>query len=312
MHDLATTILSALLATNSPTAGHLAAPVDAEQATAAYYTVLQADEEALAEVNRWITENERFRAAGGGLSTDELSLKVTTRLNTVVGQYEEFLRQHPRHVDGRIAFGSYLNEISQEERAAEEWDRARLLDPTNPAPWNNLANHFGHFGPVTNSFVYYAKAIELNPAEPIYYQNLATTVYLFRRDAERHYGIDEQQVFDRALELYRKALALTPDSFVVANDLAQTYYGIRPFRQADAEAAWQHALKLATTEEDRQGVYIHQARLDIRIKDYSAASNHLDHVTLPQYAELRGRLLRLMDTQRKEAETPPASTPAEP
>ena len=54
----------------------------------------------------------------------------------------------------------------------------------------------------------YAKAIELNPAEPVYYQNFATTVYLFRKDARAFYGINEQQVFDKALALYRKAMQI--------------------------------------------------------------------------------------------------------
>lgn len=309
MNEIAIGLLSSLLATNSPVAARMSATMGkaAEEAEAAYRAVLQADEDALAEVNRWIEENNRFRAAGGGASPEELALKASTRLNSVVEQYEEFLGKHPRHVEGRIALGSFLNEISQEERAAAEWDRARLLDPSHPAPWNNLANHFGHYGPVTNAFVYYARAIELAPWEPIYYQNLATTVYLFRRDAERHYGIDEQQVFDRALELYRKALELNPGDFAAANDLAQTYYGITPFRQADAEAAWQQAFKLATTDIDKQGVYVHLARLDIRAGDFNAASNHLHDVTLPQYSELRDRLFRLMETKRKEATNQPAT-----
>ena len=40
---------------------------------------------------------------------------------------------------------------------------------------------------MTNSFKYYARAIALDPTEPIYYQNFATTVYLFRHDATNFY-----------------------------------------------------------------------------------------------------------------------------
>jgi tetratricopeptide (TPR) repeat protein len=214
-------------------------------------------------------------------------------------------------VEGRIAYGSFLSEGGEEHLAAEQWEKARLLDPNNPAPWNNLANYHGHHGPVTNSFVYYEKAIQLNPNEPVYYQNFATTVYLFRTDARAHYGIEEQQVFDKALGLYRKALELSPDSFPIASDLAQTYYGIKPFRLADAIAAWQSAFKLAQSEDEKQGVYVHFARLNIRARDYPAATNHLERVTLPQYAPLKERLYRLIGQQQAEktegGATPPAA-----
>ncbi|MBI3191650.1 MAG: tetratricopeptide repeat protein, partial [Pedosphaera parvula] len=80
-----------------------------------------------------------------------------------------------------------------------------------PAAWNNLANHYGHNGPATNAFVCYAKAIELAPRESVYYENFATTVYLFRRDATNFFGISEEAVFDKAMALYRKALHTDPN-----------------------------------------------------------------------------------------------------
>jgi len=84
--------------------------------------------------------------------------------------------------------------------------------------------------PLTNAFVDYAKAIELNPTESFNYQNLATTVYLYRKDAIVVYHLNEQQVFDKSLTLYRKAIQLDPDNFPLATDYAQSYYGTRPFR----------------------------------------------------------------------------------
>jgi tetratricopeptide (TPR) repeat protein len=298
MNDVALVILSALLTGNTPVASQWKQAVAVEEE---YQQVLAEDNGAMADVNRWIKENDAFRAAGGGLKQEELSAKIATRLQGVVSLYEDFLKQHPDHVEAHIAYGSFLNEVSEEEKAADQWERARLLDPKNPAAWNNLANHFGHFGPVTNAFAFYAKAIELSPYEPIYYQNLATTVYLFRRDAEAYYGIDEQHVFDKALELYHKALELSPGSFPVATDLAQTYYGIKPFRLKDAMAAWQEAFKYANDDDERQAVYIHFARLEIRAGHYSEASNHLDRVVLPQYEVLKKRLLRLMEERRTDA-----------
>jgi len=312
MHDLAIAILSALLCAGSPVATEWRAMVRASPADQEYYRLLVEDDTAMTDVKRWMAENEAFRAVGGGIRDDELSAKIATRLQAVVAAYEDFLKRHPDHVEGRIAFGSFLNEVSEEDQAAEQWERARLLDPKHPAPWNNLANHYGHFGPVTNAFAYYARAIELSPGEPIYYQNLATSVYLFRRDAEAFYGIGEQQVFDKALELYRKARELSPDSFPLASDFAQTYYGIQPFRLADAFAAWEDALKVAQSDLDKQGVYLHFARLQIRAGDFQAASNHLGRVSLPQYDALKARLYRSIEQRRTGGTPATGSAPVEP
>lgn len=311
MNDLALGIVSLLLSAGSPIATEWRELAAASPADQEYYRLLVEDDTAMAEVNRWAAENDAFRAVGGGLRDEELSARVVIRLQAVVAQYEDFLKRHPDHVEGRIAFGSFLNEVQEEDKAAEQWERARLLDPKHPAPWNNLANHYGHFGPVSNSFAYYAKAIELRPDEPIYHQNLATTVYLFRRDAEAFYGINEQQVFDKALALYRQALELSPGSFPVANDLAQTYYGIQPFRLADAMAAWEDALKIAQTDIDKQGVYIHFARLQIRAGDYQAASNQLERVLLPQYDALKKRLYRSIEQRRTGGTAAPPAEAAE-
>jgi len=308
MNDLALGIVSLLLTAGSPIGFAWREQADASPENQEYYRLLVEDDTAMTEVSRWMSENEAFRAAGGGLKDEELSARIAVRLQRVVAQYEDFLRRNPAHVEGRIAFGSFLNEVSEEEKAAEQWELARLADPTHPAPWNNLANHYGHFGPVTNAFVYYEKAIELRPDEPVYYQNFGTTVYLFRRDAMAHYGINEQQVFDKALANYRKALSLSPGSFPVATDLAQTYYGINPFRLEEATAAWEDALKRARSDSEKQFVYVHFARLQIRAGNYEAASNRLDQVVLPEYAALKARLYRSIDQRR--SGNAPAAGPA--
>ena len=51
-------------------------------------------------------------------------------------------------------------------------------------PEIDLANYYGHNGPIEKAFEYYSKAISLKPTEALYYENFAATVYLFRRDAE--------------------------------------------------------------------------------------------------------------------------------
>jgi len=79
--------------------------------------------------------------------------------------------------------------LHDEEGAQEQLEKAIELNSKDPAAYNNLANIYGHIGPVKKAFEYYAKAIELRPLEPVYYHNFGTTVYLFRKDAMEFTGL---------------------------------------------------------------------------------------------------------------------------
>ncbi len=264
------------------------------------------DEAALTEVDKWIQGNNAFAAQGAGESKEALNRRIRARLESVRNDYEDFLRRYPDFARGHLAYGSFLNDTGEEEAAGVQYGKAAQLDPKNPAAWNNLANFYGEHGPLTNAFVDYAKAIELNPAEPVYYQNLATTVYLFRKDARAFYGINEQQVFDKALALYRKAIQLAPDDFPLATDYAQSYYGIRPLRTNDALVAWTNALKIAHDDNEREGVYIHLARIKMAVGRFAEARAHLNGVTNAAFAGLKHRL----ENSLAEREHPPTNSTA--
>jgi tetratricopeptide (TPR) repeat protein len=278
-----------------------------------YEALIAADDSAQEEVDRWIQADVAIRNRNGGGGDVTLRARVTQRLEPVRAAYEDFLRRHPSHTRARLAFGSFLSDIGEEEEAVKQMEKARELDPKNPAAWNNLANYYGHRGPVEKAFAYYAKAIELNPNESVYYQNLATTVFLFRPDATNFYQCTEQQVFDRSLALYRSAMKLAPTNFVLASDYAMTFYGIKPARPEEALAAWKAALTLAPDAAGREGVHVHLARLQINAGRFAEARQHLDQVHSPVYDDLRKRLTRNLEEKQGKADTnAPAATPPKP
>jgi tetratricopeptide (TPR) repeat protein len=263
-----------------------------------YEKLLERDETVLNEVEKLIRDFEGFEEKGAAGSKAALTAKIEQRIEPVKKAYDDFLQRNPRHVDALIAYGSFLNEIGEEEAAIERWEKARELDPKNPSPWNNLANVFGHVGPVKKAFPYYEKAIELNPTEPVYLQNLATTVYLFRKDAAEVYRIDEEGVFNKALDLYRRAIKLDPANLVLAIDYAQSYYGIRPTRVEDALAAWKQALTLAKTDVEKEGIYVHLARVELNSGRFDEAQQHLELIKNAEFTEIKERLQRNLNQKR--------------
>jgi cytochrome c-type biogenesis protein CcmH/NrfG len=253
-------------------------------------TLMMEDDQALAEVNDWINTNTIAETN----QVDRLAFheRIHQRLDEVKKDYDHFLRNHPDSARGYLAYGSFLNDIGDEDGAAVQYENSRQLDPKNPAVWNNLANYYGEYGGVTNAFVDYTEAIRLDPTEPIYYQNFGTTVYLFRKDAKEFYHIDEQQTFDKALGLYRQAMQLSPTNLVLATDYAESYYGIKPLRTNDALVAWTNALNLTRDDNEREGVLIHLARVKITAGFYQDAQADLDAITNSAFADMKGRLER--------------------
>jgi tetratricopeptide (TPR) repeat protein len=297
--------MNTAIATNTlaqpPGATIASGPATNDPVEAAFERLLELDDDAQAEVDQWIRENNAFAAQGGGIPSAELNIRILRRLGVVRTNYLDFLTTHTNHARAHLAYSSFLTDIGSEKEALDYMEKARDLDPSNPAVWNNLANYHGHYGGVKQSFGYYAKAIELDPTEPVYYHNYGTTVFLFRKDVKEHFGITEQEVFDKALGLYAEAIKLDPTNFPLATDIAQTYYGIKPLRTNEAFAAWDYAMGIARDQIERDGVHIHFARLNREIGNYDEARRHLNIVTNAMYSELKRRVTRSVEEEEAEA-----------
>ena len=295
-------LLTVLMATNQPVAisnaiqqstGITVPVVDQnDPAEIELHALMQEDDTALAEVNDWINTNSIPQT--NRVARLAFQSRINDRLDLVKKDYAHFLRNHPDSARGYLAYGTFLNDTGDEEGAAAQYENSRQLDPKNPAVWNDLGNYYGEYGGITNAFVDYTEAIRLDPSEPVYYQNFATTVYLFRKDAKEFYHINEQQTFDKALGLYQQAMKLSPTNLVLATDYAESYYGIRPLRTNDALLAWTNALTIARNDNEREGVLCHLARIKIAAGFYTNAQADLDAITNAAFADMKGRLERSM------------------
>lgn len=297
------TTLTRAVATNSPETSDA---IEKE-----YQKLMEDDDAAQAEVDQWIQDNDKFATQGAGISQQEMKRKIRARFEPIKQAYEDFLKRHPNHAKARIAYGSFLGDLNDEDGSQEQLEKALEFETNNPAVYNNLANIYGHHGPVKKAFEFYTKAIELNPNESVYYHNFGTTVFLFRRDVEEYYGINEQQVFDKALVLYSNAMRLDPTNFPLASDIAQTYYGIKPTRVEDALTAWTNALRLASDELEREGVYVHFARIKLHAGRFDEARAHLNAITNEHYAALKQRLTKNiveLEAAAKATNSPPSGS----
>ena len=233
----------------------------------------------------------------------ELNRRIDARLGTVQREYESLVAAHPTNDLVRVDYASFLSEVMRDEPAAQKQLETALLFNTNNADiFNNLANIYGHRGSVRKAFDFYTRAIQLNPRESVYYHNFGTTVFLFRTDVKEHYGLNEQQVFDKALDLYAKAMKLDSTNFDMASDVALTYYGIQPPRPDAALRAWTNALRAAQTPAQRQEAGLHLARLKIKAGQFQQARGILNTVTNQEHLDVKRHLERTHDRALSETE----------
>ena len=61
---------------------------------------------------------------GAGESKEALNRRIRARLDPVRKNYEDFLRRYPDFARGRLAYGSFLNEIGEEKAAGAQYGKA--------------------------------------------------------------------------------------------------------------------------------------------------------------------------------------------
>jgi len=263
-----------------------------------YEKVQAEDDFAQGEIARWIAENHA-KPKGTEVPEAELEHRVHERLEPVHKSYEDFLGRHPNHVQARLDYGSFLNELHDKPGAKAQWEKVIELEPENSDAYNNLSGIYSATGPAKKAFEYCSKAIQLSPSNASYYHNFGDTVYVLRKSAMENYDLNEQQIYAKALGLYSNAFRLDPRNFSFAWDLAQTYYVIKPLPAEEALRSWTNALEIAQGEVDRENVYLHLARIKMLAGRYPEAKAQLNAVTNEHCLELKTRLIRSIQEREK-------------
>src|SRR5215469_7551496 len=91
------------------------------------------DDDASTEVDGWIKQNQQFAAQGAAIPSAELNQRIRERFDKTRKAYEDFIHRHPDYAQGRVAYASFLNDLSDEDGSYNQLIKARDLDPKIPA-----------------------------------------------------------------------------------------------------------------------------------------------------------------------------------
>ena len=258
--------------------------------------VLLLDDKIHSEVDQWIRDNAKLTEKQSGIPVESLGEQIRIRLSKVEEAYVSFLAKYPKHVEARLAFGSFYSGLGKHDAAMGQWTEARDLEKQNPVPWNNIGKAYGQKGKISEAIRHFTKASELAPKQPLYYRNLAAMLFAYPDQAARYYLIDRSQVVPKVLLLFEKALILDPKNFTLATDTAMIYLATSPFKAKEAINAWNKALSLAPDIRSKEGVRIHLARIHARIGEPKIAQKLLLDVRDPNFYQLKEEILKKIDS----------------
>jgi tetratricopeptide (TPR) repeat protein len=226
------------------------------------------------------------------------------QLKRLEGDYQHFLHNHPQHARAMVAYGDLLFDEKDEDEGVHWWEKAIAVDPREPYAYNDLANFYGHAGGAAKALQYYQTAIDLEPTEPIFRFNWATTCQLFRKESHAVYGWSVDEIFQHSLEQFRAARDLDPQNYDLSSTYAETFYQMPKPDWPGAYDAWQFCLRQPLNDSQRQFVWANLARVCTRVGRYDEAKEWASKLSGREQETVRRAI------ERKIAELSKANTAA--
>jgi tetratricopeptide (TPR) repeat protein len=265
-------------------AGGIFSPViaeDVKMADAEYQKLLAEDDALMQEVQQQSTNPSWLTRS-----------MFSARMRRLDADYKSFLQQHPEHVRGMVAYGSFLRDSERDDEAVSWWKKAIALDPRCAKAYNDLGEVWGHDGHPADALRLHQKAYELDPNDPIYHFNWATTCILYRKDARDVYGWKEDEIFRYSLDQFRIARDLAPQDFQYSSAYAESFYMMKNPDWQEAYAGWKYCLGQPLQDGERQRVFGQLARVCLHLKQYDETRQWLKRMDSPDSQPMRKVLER--------------------
>jgi Tfp pilus assembly protein PilF len=103
---------------------HATASAANDQIEKEYQKLVDDDDAAQAEVDKWIQDNNQFAAKGAGVPAEELNRRIKEQFAPIRKRYEDFIKKHPDHARIRVAYASFLGDMHDEEGAQVQLEKA--------------------------------------------------------------------------------------------------------------------------------------------------------------------------------------------
>jgi tetratricopeptide (TPR) repeat protein len=244
---------------------------------------------ATARLKELVARQDALLATAGKENADMDNVKRD--IQTLVFDYDAFLRTYPTFVPGYVTYGLLLGKVGMRRESAAMLLKANLLDPNLPLVKNQLGNYLAEEGEPLEAVNYFLSAIALAPNEPLYHYQLGTLLTEARDDFLKS-GMWTRAQLDRTMQdAFKHAADLAPDNTTYAYCYAFSFYDL-------AEPQWDEALKAWGALEDRvapglekETIRLQAANILIKQQKFDHARVLLTMVTTPQLQKQKQELL---------------------
>jgi tetratricopeptide (TPR) repeat protein len=245
---------------------------------------------AAARLKELVARQNALLAALGKGDTDQDNIKRD--IQTLVFDYDTFLRVYPAFAPGYVTYGLLLGKVGMRRESAAILLKANQLDSEIPIVKNQLGNYLAEEGEPLEAVNYFLAAIQLAPDEPLYHYQLATLLTEARDDFLKSGQWTRAQLDHAMHEAFKRAADLAPANFAFAYRYAESFYDV-------AEPDWDEALRAWSALEDRaapglekETIRLHAANILIKQQKFDHARLLLATVTAEP---LQGQKQKLLD-----------------
>ncbi len=166
-------------------------------------------------------------------------------------------------------YGELLHDhLGQEHEAVKHWEEAVRLDKAYGRAQNNLGMYYLHVGRYDEGLVCMDAALAAEPGNPDWWFNMVQVYLTNFTQIMKIRGWDRAKVYEEAMRMSERALALSPSDYQLLYDHALNHFladrfGVPPDWERAARA-WQEAVKRAHNDSQRFECTLNEARVHLR------------------------------------------------
>jgi cytochrome c-type biogenesis protein CcmH/NrfG len=208
----------------------------------------------------------------------------------LVNQYESYLNENPKDVNGLILFGKFLKKTGHPEDAFSKFWQADLLNPNIAVTKQQIGNFFVEHGRVIEAFPFFIHATRLEPNEPSYHFDLGNFIYIFE---EQLSSVDHDENLGKLMhQSFKHAAYLKPEDLDYQLRFAQSFFDFNHSNLNDGLVAWEKLLAYFSdrTKEETDYIKLGIAKMLIKLNKPDDALNLLSSIQTKSLLHSKGVL----------------------
>lgn len=249
---------------------------------------------AVAELQELVNIQRELLVRASEAELPEQVEALRPRLQSLVFDFERFLREHPKLPEGYISYSMLLGNplLDERERAKALLLKANSLDANLPIVKNQLGKYLAEDGLPLDAVNYFLAAVELRPEEPLYHFQLGQLLGAARDDFLKSGEWTVAQIDRAMMEAFAEAVRLDPDNLPYAYRQAEAYYDLQTPPWDEALEKWGELVRRVETAIERQMMGLHR----VNIMLYQGQLDTAEAMLIAEVAEpLAGQKQRLVE-----------------